>query len=190
MQPSQQMCSNCARRLAVVVAQPGAGVAHDVELAVGIVGQAVAAGLVVRAGAFDGAVVLRDVEVDRPRAQRARSSWRRPRRALSRSVQSKSSGQEAIFGRVVAQREEQRVRHVGLEAERLRAGRPSRAARHMRSSYACRPSRSRLRRPAARRSPRRCRRPRGRSRRSAWCCPPGSFAHSDGLAAESMRTMP
>ena len=60
----------------------------------------------------------------------------------------------------------------------------------MRASYACRPSRSRLRRPAARRSLRRCRRPRGRSARCAWCWPPGSLAHSAGLAAESMRTMP
>ena len=70
MQPSQQMCCEGAGGLAVVAAQPGAGVAHDIEFAVGVVRQAVAAGLVVRAGAFHRAVVLRDVEIDGPGAQR------------------------------------------------------------------------------------------------------------------------
>ena len=67
MQPSQQMCSSFRVSLAVLVAQPEAGVLDDVELAVGIVGLAVAAGLVVRARPLDRRVVLRDVEVDRPR---------------------------------------------------------------------------------------------------------------------------
>src|SRR5260370_34098935 len=56
------------RGLAIRAAQPGAGVAHDIEFAVGVGGRAMAAGLVVRAGAFDGAVVLRDVEIDGPRS--------------------------------------------------------------------------------------------------------------------------
>ena len=49
--------------------QPVGGAFRDVELAVGIVGAAVAAGLVVGAGAVDGAVVLGDVEIQRPGAQ-------------------------------------------------------------------------------------------------------------------------
>ena len=53
MQPSQQMCWNVLVRLPVVVAQPVAGVLDDVELAVGVGRQAVAAGLVVGAGAVD-----------------------------------------------------------------------------------------------------------------------------------------
>src|SRR5690348_7923386 len=61
-----------AGRLAGVVAHPGAGVAHDIELAVGVAGLAVAAGLVVRTRAFDGPVVLRHVEVDGPRTKCAR----------------------------------------------------------------------------------------------------------------------
>ena len=54
-------------QVAVLVAEPEAGVLGDVELAVGVVAQAVAAGLVVGAGAEDRAVVLGDVEVDASR---------------------------------------------------------------------------------------------------------------------------
>ena len=66
MQPSQQMClmPRCGG-----VLEPVAGALGDVELAVGIVGRAVAAGFVVGAGAVHGAVVLGDVEVDGPGAQ-------------------------------------------------------------------------------------------------------------------------
>ena len=46
-------------------------------LAVRIVGRAVLAGLVVRTGAVHFAVVLRDVEVDRPRAQLVRELLQR-----------------------------------------------------------------------------------------------------------------
>ena len=70
MQPSQQMWLEALGRLAAFVAEPVAGVLHDVELAVGRVRQAVPARLVVRAGAEHFAVVLGDVEIDRPRAQR------------------------------------------------------------------------------------------------------------------------
>src|SRR5215469_4647778 len=51
-----------AYRVAGRVAQPIARMAHNVKLAVGIVRQTVVAGFVVRAGAFDGAVVLGDVK--------------------------------------------------------------------------------------------------------------------------------
>ena len=81
MQPSQQMCCSCASAFPLSSLQPVAGVLDDVELAVGIVGQAVASGLVVRAGALHGRVVLRDVEVDRPRPQRVASSSSAPHRA-------------------------------------------------------------------------------------------------------------
>src|SRR5512137_362886 len=56
--------------LAFAVAEPVAGVADDIEFTLRIGGKAVAAGLLVRAGTKDTAVVLRDVEVDRPRAER------------------------------------------------------------------------------------------------------------------------
>ena len=69
MQPSQQMWRNRLGQLAAVVAEPIAGVTRDVELAVGIGGQTVAAGLVVRAGAVHRGVVLGDVEVDGPGPQ-------------------------------------------------------------------------------------------------------------------------
>src|SRR5207302_10141297 len=52
--------------VAFVVAEPEAGDVGDVELAGGVGGHAMAAGFVVGAGAVDGAVVLGDVEVDRP----------------------------------------------------------------------------------------------------------------------------
>ena len=65
-------------------------------------------------------VVLRDVEVDRPRPQRVASSSSGRRRARCWSDQSNPSGRMRSSGRVVAHREEQRVRHVGLEADGLR----------------------------------------------------------------------
>src|SRR5690606_14488139 len=49
--------------------EPIARAFHDVELAAWVVGRAVAARLVVAAGAVDAAVVLGDVEVDRPGSQ-------------------------------------------------------------------------------------------------------------------------
>src|SRR5688572_19164946 len=49
--------------------EPVAGGFGNIEFAVWIVGLAVAAGFVVAAGPVNGAVVLRNVEVERPRAQ-------------------------------------------------------------------------------------------------------------------------
>ena len=169
MQPSQQMCWNLRVTLAVLVAQPEAGVLDDVELAVGIERQAVAAGLVVRAGAVDGArrSGRRGSRSSTGAARRSSCAARRP---ASCCPPVEVLGQDAVVRRVVAHREEQRVRHVGLEADGLRAVRPARAARRCASRSACRPSRSRLRRRAARRRPRRRRRPRGTFRRSSSCC--------------------
>ena len=108
-----------ARRLSAVVAHPEAGVAGDIQLAVRIVRQAMTAGLVVRSRAFDGRVVLRHVEIDGPRPQR---SCHRLQRIIERfrAGPVEPFRQQSILGCVVAQREQQRVRHVGLEAERLR----------------------------------------------------------------------
>src|SRR5579859_1029176 len=57
-----------ASNLPDAVAQPVTGVTRDVQLAVGVGGKAMAAGFVVRAGAFHGGVILRDVEINRPGA--------------------------------------------------------------------------------------------------------------------------
>ena len=53
MQPSQHTWRNRLVSSPLFVAQPEAGITRDVELAVGIVGQAVPARLVVRAAAMD-----------------------------------------------------------------------------------------------------------------------------------------
>ena len=104
-----------------------------------------------------------------PRPQRARHLLQGlVERRLVRPVE--AFGQEAIVGRVVAHREEQRVRHVGLEADRLRPVHHLQQLDVALSRCACRPSRSPLRRRAARRWTRRCRRPSGRCRRSSSCC--------------------
>src|SRR5437763_1983773 len=51
-----------ARGLSAGIAQPGGGVAHDIELAVGVVRRAVPAGFVVGTLALHCAVVLGDVK--------------------------------------------------------------------------------------------------------------------------------
>ena len=112
------MCRNFLVRLAVLVAQPEAGVMGDVELAVGVGRQAVAAGVVVRSRAEDGGVVLGDVEVDRPGPQRRGQGLQcLVERLLVLPVE--VAGQDPILGGVLAQRVEQGVGHVGLEADRL-----------------------------------------------------------------------
>src|SRR5207244_3793964 len=55
--------ANVADASAVGVFEPGAGCLHDVELAVGVVGGAVAARFFMAAGAVDRAVVLSHMEV-------------------------------------------------------------------------------------------------------------------------------
>ena len=108
-----------ARRLSIVVAQPEAGVAGDIQLAVRIVGQAMTARLVVRSRPLHGRVVLRHVKIERPRPQR-------PRHRLQRIVERirarpfERLRQQSILGCVVTKREQKRVRHVCLEAECLR----------------------------------------------------------------------
>jgi hypothetical protein len=107
-----------ARWLALLITKPQASGAHDIHLAVGVVGQTVASSLVVRAGAFDRRVVLRDVEVFHPRAQHARHLAQSSiQDFLVRPVV--ICGQQAVFGRVVTEREQHRMRHVGLDAQRV-----------------------------------------------------------------------
>ncbi len=105
-----------ARRSSRFVSQPCASDAHDVHLAVRIMGQAVPPGLVVRARAFHRGIVLGDMKVDRPRSQCARH---RVDGAVERLTIGPVDGirKDAIFGRVVPEREQQRMRHVGLKTE-------------------------------------------------------------------------
>ena len=107
-------------QLALLVAEPVAGVMRNVELALGVVGQAVAAGLVVRAAAMHRGVVLGDVEIDRPGPQ-GRGQLAIGRLELVFVPPVEIGRQNGILRGVVAQEIEQRVGHVGLEAERLGA---------------------------------------------------------------------
>ncbi len=117
MQPSQQMCLNFLRHFAFVVAEPVAGVAGDVQFAVRVGREAVAAGFVVGAGAVDGGVVLGDVEIDGPGTKGLGQ-------LLHRSVEGGGFPMEifrddAVLGRVVAEGVKERVGHVGLESDEL-----------------------------------------------------------------------
>ena len=104
--------------LAGVVAQPVAGIAGDVQLAVRVGRQAVLARLLVVARALHRRVILGHVEVDGPGAQRRRhllhglvEGFRLPVVVLRH---------DAMGARgIVAQRVEERVGHVGLEAHHL-----------------------------------------------------------------------
>src|SRR3979490_2822343 len=60
--------SNASR----IIAHPGAGVAHNVELAVGIERLESASGLVMRARPFHRAVILRHMKIEGPGTQSAR----------------------------------------------------------------------------------------------------------------------
>src|SRR5579872_4471048 len=57
------------RQIAIFIAQPIAGVMRNIELSVWVVDLTMTSGLVMRAHPFDRRVVLRDVEIDRPRPQ-------------------------------------------------------------------------------------------------------------------------
>ena len=135
-------------------------------------------------------VVLRDVEIDGPGAQRVRSSCV-ARRPDVRSGPVEVFRQSAVFGRVVAEREEHGVRHVGLKAEGLGAVHHFQQFHHAASSCACRPSRFRLRRRAARRSSSAIVAGLAESLGDAsWCCRPDLWPTRRDWHAESMRTMP
>ena len=98
------------------VFEPVAGGLGDVELAVRIVSAAVLAGLVVAAGAVDGAVVLRDVEVDGPGAEGVGHLLiGGPELGVAVAFL-----EQGVLGGVVAEGVEVGVGEVGLEAEGLR----------------------------------------------------------------------
>ena len=190
MQPSQQMCRNVLVSLPVLVAEPEAGVVRDVELAVGVGRQAVAAGVVVRARAEDGGVVLGDVEVDRPGPEGVGQGLAGPRRASALSFQSKSVGEDAVLGGVLAEGVEERVGHVGLEADGLGLADPLEQVDHLPPGVHAAPADLALGGEPSRRGP----------GRSAPAClkvsaifswfPSGSFAQSPTPLAESIRTTP
>ena len=117
MQPSQQMCLYFFGDFAFVVAHPVAGVARDVEFTAGIGDDAVAAGFVVGAGAFDGGVVLSDVEIDGPRAQRFCEFLHGFVEGVGFPIE--FFWNEAVLGFVVTERVKECVRHVGLETDEL-----------------------------------------------------------------------
>ena len=101
---------------ATLVAQPQPRMLGDVEAAVGIGHHAVAAGLVMVSHALHRAVVLRDVEVDGPGPQHVgHLHQRRVKRRLVLPVE--AIGKQRRLGRVIAHGVEQRMRHVGLEAD-------------------------------------------------------------------------
>lgn len=93
--------------------EPRAGCFYDVELPVGIVGGAVAAGFFVAAGAVDGAVVLGDMEVDRPGAEGIRHGFESGVE-LGGGVAGLEKG---VFFGVDAEQVEISVGLVGLEAD-------------------------------------------------------------------------
>ena len=108
------------RQSALAVAQPVAGVLGDVELAVRVVDLAVAAGLVVIAQPF----TVPSFWATWKSMVQGRNASVIFFSASSRtflSFQSYFAGSRRDFGRVVAQRVEQGVGHVGLEADGLRA---------------------------------------------------------------------
>ena len=161
----------------------------DIHLAVRIVGQAVASGLIVRARAFDRAVVLSDVKIDRPGAQCVGQLAKRVVRCRVR--QSKSCGRMRSLGRVVAERDRAGCAPCRPGSRASWGGPPFPAARPCASSHAFRPSRFRLRRRAVRRSPRRWCMPREMSPRCALVFSDRHFRPNPrGPAAESIRTTP
>ena len=108
--------SNGFQHVTVFVTQPESGIRCNVQLSAGRVGQAVATCLVVRAGTVDRAVVLGDVEVDRPRPQRVRQLLERL--LLLRRIGPIEIGwKDRIFWGVIAHQIQQRVGHVGLKTE-------------------------------------------------------------------------
>ena len=104
---------------AIFAAQPHAGMAGNIEFAVGIRHHAVPSRLVVIAHAFDGAIVLRHVEIDGPGPEHVGHFGERLvelRLVLPIVICRK----KPRLGRVVAHGIEQRVGHVGLKTDGMR----------------------------------------------------------------------
>ena len=156
------------------------------SLPFGIVGRAVAAGLVVAAGAVDGAVVLGDVEIDRPGAEGV-GHLRVGGVELGLAVAGLE--QRVLLG-VVAEQVEIGVGLIGLEADASRACR-LRSSRSSMSFHECMPAQQ-ISPSAARRSPWSLA-TLAASRNVAaifFVLPVGSASQCAGLSAESMRMTP
>ena len=98
------------------VLEPVGGGTGDIELAVRIVGEAMAAGFIVGTGAMHGAVVLGDVEIEGPRAQRVgHGGVSGPKLVFGVAFLEKSG-----FRGVVAHQIEIGVGEVGLETDDFR----------------------------------------------------------------------
>ena len=154
MQPSQQMCWNFLVSLPCSSRSQKPATLTMSSLPLGSFGRQWRPVLSCEPVPCTVRVVLGDVEIDRPGAQRGGQLLER-RVERGRVLPVEVGGQDRVFRRVVAQHVQQRVGHVGLEAERLAGGRPFPAAGPCAANCACRPSRFRPRRPAARRGPRR-----------------------------------
>src|SRR5262245_18758426 len=66
-----------ASRGPAVISHPESGSANHIHFSVGIIWQAMTAGLVVRTGAFDRRIVLSNVEIEHPRTQDSRHTGER-----------------------------------------------------------------------------------------------------------------
>ena len=115
---------------AILAVQPVSRVVRDAQLAVGVIGQTVVAGLVVRAGTFHRAIVLRHVEINGP-------GTKRRRKRFHGRIQPLGIGpvpirrQDGVFGGVVAESVEECVGHVRLETDSLRAVRQFQQLDHL-----------------------------------------------------------
>jgi hypothetical protein len=107
-----------ARGFSLNIAHPAAGRPDDVHLAVGVIRQAVTAGLIVGAGTFYRGIVLSYVKINGPRREG-------PGHAAGRLIEDlflrpiEILRQNAVFRSVIARREQQRVCHIRLKTERF-----------------------------------------------------------------------
>ena len=92
---------------------------RDGKFSVWIIGQAMVAGIIVRAGTFDGGIILGDVEVDGPRAERLGEGFHSFVKALWIGPVP-IGGQDGVFGSIETHDVKEGVCHIGLEAQGLR----------------------------------------------------------------------
>ena len=118
------------REVAIRPVQPVTRVMGNGELAVRVIRQAMVPRLVVRAGAMHRRIVLRHVEINGPRTERAGESLHRLVQAVRvRPIPIRR--EDGIFRRIVAEDVKQRVRHIGLETQRLGPVHPFQEVHHL-----------------------------------------------------------
>ena len=108
--------TKCFREPAIRAVQPVTGMMRNIQFPVRIVRQAMVPGFVMRSGAFHGGIILRHVEVNRPRAERLRQSLHRIIQA-ARVRPVPAQRQNGIFGSIVAENIKESVGHIGLESQ-------------------------------------------------------------------------